>query len=72
MHDLPYDVTKSKEINPFPRWESPEGEEFVVKYIADERGYRVLESNAVPTNADGLRANGEQGDLDGDSNEDEN
>ena len=43
----------------------------MVKYIADELGYRVLESNAVPSNADGLRANGEQGDLDGDSNEDD-
>merc|ERR1712055_1057116 len=49
-------------------WESPEGITFVVRYIADTQGFRVIESNAVPT-AHGLRANGEQGDLDGDSNE---
>merc|ERR1711970_735090 len=49
-------------------WESPEGITFVVKYIADELGYRVVESNAIPT-ADGLRADGTQGDLDGDSTE---
>merc|ERR1711970_1590600 len=49
-------------------WESPEGITFVIRYIADTQGFRVIESNAVPT-AHGLRANGEQGDLDGDSNE---
>merc|ERR1719315_277085 len=49
-------------------WESPEGITFVVKYIADELGYRVLESNAVPS-GNGLRSDGNQGDLDGDSNE---
>merc|ERR1712168_945027 len=46
-------------------WESPEGITFVVRYIADDKGYRVLESNAIPTH-NGLRANGEQGDLEGD------
>merc|ERR1712055_742429 len=46
-------------------WESPEGITFVVRYIADTQGFRVIESNAVPT-AHGLRANGEQGDLYGD------
>ncbi|KAK8383114.1 hypothetical protein O3P69_011557 [Scylla paramamosain] len=30
------------------KWESPEGLEFEVKYIADDKGYRILESNAVP------------------------
>merc|ERR550519_488902 len=47
-------------------WESPEGITFVVKYIADELGYRVLESNAIPS-GNGFRADGNQGDLDGDS-----
>merc|ERR1711970_497686 len=46
-------------------WESPEGITFVVRYIADTQGFRVIESNAIPT-ANGLRANGEQGDLYGD------
>ena len=50
------------------RWESPEGITFVVKYIADELGYRVIESNAIPA-ANGLRSDGQQGDLDGDSTE---
>ena len=52
------------------RWESPEGREFIVRYIADEKGFRVLESNAVPVNADGLRADGAQGDLDGSEEDD--
>ncbi|ROT70064.1 cuticle protein CB5 [Penaeus vannamei] len=52
------------------KWESPEGIEFVVKYIADDKGFRVLESNAVPS-AGGVRADGEQADLDGDSEEDD-
>merc|ERR1712198_659814 len=46
-------------------WESPEGVTFLVRYIADDKGFRVVESNAVPT-ANGLIANGEQGDLYGD------
>merc|ERR1712128_321660 len=29
-------------------WTAPNGEEFVVKYIADHLGYRVVESNALP------------------------
>ncbi|XP_071534555.1 cuticle protein CP575-like [Panulirus ornatus] len=52
------------------KWESPEGDEFVVKYIADDKGYRVLESNAVPS-ANGVAANGEQGDLEGDEDDDD-
>merc|ERR1719347_1737373 len=42
-------------------WTSPEGTQYFVKYIADDKGYRVLESNAVPTSAHGVRANGQQG-----------
>nr|XP_027224424.1 cuticular protein 47Eg-like [Penaeus vannamei] len=42
-------------------WTSPEGEEFHVQYVADEDGYRVLESNAVPVNHDGMAADGNQG-----------
>nr|XP_053650594.1 uncharacterized protein LOC128701073 isoform X1 [Cherax quadricarinatus] len=51
------------------KWESPEGIEFVVKYIADEKGYRVLESNAVPS-SNGVSADGEQADLEGDEDDD--
>ncbi|XP_042872988.1 uncharacterized protein LOC122253763 [Penaeus japonicus] len=42
-------------------WTSPEGENFKVVYVADEDGYRVVESNAVPVNADGIAADGNQG-----------
>ncbi|KAK8720880.1 hypothetical protein OTU49_013037, partial [Cherax quadricarinatus] len=42
-------------------WTSPEGVKYFVKYIADDDGYRVLESNAVPATADGVSANGAQG-----------
>ncbi|CAL4122914.1 unnamed protein product [Meganyctiphanes norvegica] len=49
-------------------WESPEGIAFVVRYIADDKGFRVIESNATPTH-NGLVANGEQGNLYGSSEE---
>ncbi|KAK3849963.1 hypothetical protein Pcinc_043306 [Petrolisthes cinctipes] len=52
------------------KWESPEGIEFVVKYIADDKGYRILESNAVPA-SNGVQAGGNQADLDGDDDDDE-
>ncbi|KAG7170520.1 Cuticular protein 47Eg-like 1 [Homarus americanus] len=42
-------------------WTSPEGVNFLVRYVADKNGYRVLESNAVPLNADGVYADGTQG-----------
>merc|ERR1711962_1294623 len=29
-------------------WTAPDGEELVVKYIADHLGYRVVKSNALP------------------------
>ncbi|XP_076028505.1 larval cuticle protein 2-like [Oratosquilla oratoria] len=45
-------------------WKSPEGFEFFVRYVADEHGYRVVESNAVPVSGAGVRANGEQVPLD--------
>nr|XP_027238896.1 larval cuticle protein 2-like [Penaeus vannamei] len=39
-------------------WTSPEGEEFYVKYVADEDGYRVVESNAVPVSHGRVHADG--------------
>merc|ERR1711970_743807 len=42
-------------------WTSPEGTEFYVRYVADENGYRIVESNAVPINHDGVAADGNQG-----------
>ncbi|XP_037781228.1 uncharacterized protein LOC119577746 [Penaeus monodon] len=41
-------------------WTSPEGVEFFVRYIADDDGFRILESNAVP-DVGGVRADGQQG-----------
>ncbi|XP_068214473.1 cuticle protein CP575-like [Palaemon carinicauda] len=29
-------------------WVAPDGNEYVVKYVADHLGYRVVESNALP------------------------
>ncbi|KAF2364140.1 Insect cuticle protein [Trinorchestia longiramus] len=41
-------------------WTSPEGTEFFVRYVADEFGYRVVESNALQRSAHGLLADGNQ------------
>nr|XP_027213689.1 cuticular protein 47Eg-like [Penaeus vannamei]XP_027213690.1 cuticular protein 47Eg-like [Penaeus vannamei] len=41
-------------------WTSPEGEKFFIKYIADDDGYRIVESNAVPV-TNGVVADGNQG-----------
>ncbi|XP_071534573.1 uncharacterized protein [Panulirus ornatus] len=42
-------------------WTSPEGVKYFVKYIADDDGYRVLDTNAVPVSGAGVRADGTQG-----------
>ncbi|XP_066957088.1 pupal cuticle protein-like [Macrobrachium rosenbergii] len=42
-------------------WVSPEGIEYRVKYVADELGYRIVSSNAVPINQQGVAADGNQG-----------
>ncbi|XP_071534859.1 uncharacterized protein [Panulirus ornatus] len=42
-------------------WTSPEGVEYFVKYIADDDGFRVLDTNAVPVSSAGVRADGTQG-----------
>ncbi|XP_064101929.1 uncharacterized protein LOC135212455 [Macrobrachium nipponense] len=42
-------------------WTAPDGTQFFVRYIADDDGYRVLDSNAIPVSPFGLRANGQQG-----------
>ncbi|XP_068214621.1 endocuticle structural glycoprotein SgAbd-9-like [Palaemon carinicauda] len=42
-------------------WVSPEGIEYRVKYVADELGYRIVSSNAVPVNQQGVAADGNQG-----------
>ncbi|CAL4095633.1 unnamed protein product, partial [Meganyctiphanes norvegica] len=38
-----------------------EGNQQFVKYVADEDGYRILESNVVPATIDNVRADGNQG-----------
>ncbi|XP_066957143.1 uncharacterized protein [Macrobrachium rosenbergii] len=58
------DIDDDQVITGTYSWTSPEGVEFFVRYVADEDGYRVVESNAVPVSADGVRANGEQGSFD--------
>ncbi|CAL4095639.1 unnamed protein product [Meganyctiphanes norvegica] len=39
----------------------PEGNRQFVRYIADDNGYRILESNVVPATIDNVRADGNQG-----------
>merc|ERR1712058_93094 len=43
------------------RWTDDDGNDFYVSYVADEDGYRIVESNAVPVTRDGVAANGHQG-----------
>nr|AAV28478.1 calcified cuticle protein CP8.5 [Callinectes sapidus] len=50
-------------------WTSPEGEKFFVKYIADKRGYRIVESNAIPITANGVPADGTQGAFSSEEND---
>jgi len=53
-----------EEITGTYRWTDPEGNNFFVTYIADEDGFRVLDSNAVPATNVGVRADGSQGSFD--------
>merc|ERR1712002_769669 len=55
------DGSPGEEVQGSYSWTSPEGEEFYVRYVADEDGYRIVESNAVPINHDGVSADGNQG-----------
>ncbi|XP_068215116.1 cuticular protein 47Eg-like [Palaemon carinicauda] len=55
------DIDDDQVITGTYSWTSPEGTEFFVRYVADDDGYRVVESNAVPASGDGIRANGQQG-----------
>nr|ABM54464.1 cuticle protein CB5 [Portunus pelagicus] len=59
MH-LDMDIDDSNTYTGSYSWTSPEGKEFFVKYIADRHGYRIVESNAVPVTANGVRADGTQ------------
>ncbi|XP_042219396.1 uncharacterized protein LOC121864440 [Homarus americanus] len=43
------------------RFMTPEGVEYFVRYVADDDGFRVLESNAVPASDAGVKADGNQG-----------
>ncbi|XP_068214679.1 uncharacterized protein [Palaemon carinicauda] len=58
---LDQDIDDDAVITGSYSWTDPDGNEHFVKYVADDDGYRVLESNVVPATADGVRANGEQG-----------
>ncbi|XP_045114180.1 calsequestrin-1-like [Portunus trituberculatus] len=53
------------------RWMSPEGVEYFVNYVADEDGFRILESNAVPVSSAGVKADGLQGAFHSDELEDD-
>ncbi|CAL4061609.1 unnamed protein product, partial [Meganyctiphanes norvegica] len=58
---IEHDVDDDGVITGSYRFTDPEGNENFVKYIADEDGYRILESNVVPATLDNVRADGNQG-----------
>ncbi|XP_071534855.1 uncharacterized protein [Panulirus ornatus] len=60
MH-LDLDIADDTSMTGTYMWTSPEGVQYYVNYVADDAGYRVLDSNAVPTSANGIRADGGQG-----------
>ncbi|KAF2364146.1 Insect cuticle protein [Trinorchestia longiramus] len=60
-----------EEITGTYRWTDAEGNNFFVTYIADDDGFRVLDSNAVPVNSDGVRADGTQGSFSSDEDDDD-
>merc|ERR1711908_132097 len=43
------------------KWEDPLGNTHFVTYVADEDGYRVVDSDVIPATVDGVRADGNQG-----------
>merc|ERR1712243_184826 len=47
-HEHEQEGTAGKAVEGEYSWTSPDGEEYVVKYIADHLGYRIVESNALP------------------------
>ncbi|XP_068214676.1 uncharacterized protein [Palaemon carinicauda] len=55
------DIAEDSSVTGSYTWTDPDGNQHFVKYVADDDGYRVIESNVVPATADGVRANGEQG-----------
>jgi len=42
------------------KWEDDLGNTHFVTYVADEDGYRVVDSDVVPATVDGVRADGNQ------------
>lgn len=59
------------EITGTYKWVGPGGNEYFVTYIADDDGFRVLDSNAVPVTAGGVRADGTQGSFNSDEDDDD-
>ncbi|XP_071534560.1 uncharacterized protein [Panulirus ornatus] len=55
------DIADDTSITGSYTWTSPEGVEFFVNYIADDDGFRVLDTNAVPVSGAGVKADGTQG-----------
>ncbi|XP_045597212.1 larval cuticle protein 2-like [Procambarus clarkii] len=58
-HDL--DIADDSSVSGSYSWTSPDGNQHFVKYVADEDGYRIVESNVVPATAEGTKADGSQG-----------
>merc|ERR1711970_570855 len=58
---IEHDVDDDGVITGSYTFTDPDGNQQFVKYVADEDGYRILESNVVPATLDNVRADGNQG-----------
>merc|ERR1712228_48897 len=58
---IEHDVDDDGVITGSYTFTDPDGNQQFVKYVADEDGYRILESNVVPAPLDNVRADGNQG-----------
>merc|ERR1711970_200165 len=58
---IEHDVEDDGAITGSYTFTDPDGNQQFVKYIADEDGYRILESNVIPATQDNVRADGNQG-----------
>ncbi|XP_063883971.1 larval cuticle protein 2-like [Scylla paramamosain] len=64
LDDIHHDQDVDYDHNTFTgqySWVSPEGVQYFVQYVADEDGFRIVDTNAVPISAAGVRADGNQG-----------
>ncbi|CAL4120622.1 unnamed protein product [Meganyctiphanes norvegica] len=59
--EIEHDIDDDGVVTGSYSFTDPEGNRQFVRYIADDKGYRILESNVVPATLDNVRADGNQG-----------